>query len=496
MSSFNKRLTVVWIVVLLFIGAAVGLTISSRFDLINTGSAIDRPSLKVSPALTELSNALADVAAAVTPSVVNISTTKTVKQENPINPFLEDPFFRRFFGEPNGGGGRYREFKERSLGSGVIVSPDGYIVTNNHVVDGASDIKVVLSDKNEYKGKVIGSDPRSDVAVIKIDAKKLPTIAWGDSDGLRAGEMVMAVGSPFGLSQSVTTGIISAVGRANVGIADYEDFIQTDAAINPGNSGGALINMKGQLVGINTAIFSRSGGYQGIGFAVPVKMVKQVMDSLIKTGKVVRGWLGVSVQDVSPQLARQFGVEIAEGALVGEVVNGSPADKAGMKRGDVIVGFDGRKVDDSGHLRNMAASTPVGSRVKVDIVRDKSRMTVVVEIGEQPKDAQASQDGPETPETSSALTGVTVQDLTPELIDRLGLDKDVAGVVVITVEQASAADESGLARGDVILSINKKQVKNTKSYNAIVSKLKKEEPVLLLINRQGSVLWMSIGPAD
>lgn len=495
MSSFNKRLTVVWIVVLLFVGAAVGLTISSRFDLINTGSAINRPALKVSPALTELSNALADIAAAVTPSVVNISTTKTVKQENPLNPFLEDPFFRRFFGEPNGGG-RYREFKERSLGSGVVVSPDGYIVTNNHVVDGASDIKVVLSDKSEYKGKVIGSDPRSDVAVIKIDAKNLPTLSWGDSDELRAGEMVMAVGSPFGLNQSVTTGIISAVGRANVGIADYEDFIQTDAAINPGNSGGALINMRGQLVGINTAIFSRTGGYQGIGFAVPVKMVKQVMDSLIKTGKVVRGWLGVSVQAMSPQLAKQFGVENAEGALVGEVVKDSPADKAGMKRGDVIVGFDGRKVDDSGHLRNMAASTPVGSRVKVDIVRDKSRMAVEVEIGEQPKDAQASQGEAETPETSSALTGVTVQDLTPELMDKLGLDKDVAGVVVISVEQASAADEAGLARGDVILSINKKAVKNTKSYNAIVTKLKEEEPVLLLINRQGSVLWMSIGPAD
>lgn len=496
MFGFNKRLTIVWIAVLLFIGAAAGLIISSRFDLINTGSAINRPSLKVSPALTELSNALADIASAVTPSVVNISTTKTVKQENPLYPFFEDPFFKRFFGEPDGGGGKFREFKERSLGSGVIVSHDGYIVTNNHVVEGASEIKVVLPDKSEYKGKVIGSDPRSDVAVIKIDAKNLPALPWGNSDELRAGEMVMAVGSPFGLSQSVTTGIISAVGRANVGITDYEDFIQTDAAINPGNSGGALINMKGQLVGINTAIFSRTGGYQGIGFAVPVKIVKQVMDSLIKTGKVVRGWLGVSVQDVSPQLAKQFGVENAEGALVGEVVKGSPAEKAGIKRGDVIVGVDGRKVEDSGHLRNMAASTNVGSHLKLDIIRDKNRLTVDVEVGEQPKEAQVSQGGAGVPETPSALTGVTVQDLTPEMMDKLGLGKDVTGVVVITVEQGSAADEAGLARGDVILSINKKPVKNTKNYNSIVSKLKKEEPVLLLINRQGSVLWMSIGPAD
>lgn len=497
MLRFNKKITAAWIVVLLFAGAVVGLTISSRFDLINFGSAATRPTLKVSPALTELSNALADVAAAVTPSVVNISTTKTVKQENPLYPFFEDPFLRKFFGQPDGsGGGRYQEFKERSLGSGVIVSPDGYIVTNNHVIDGASEIKVVLNDKSEFKGKVIGTDPRSDIAVIKIDAKHLPALQWGSSDELRAGEMVMAVGSPFGLSQSVTTGIVSAVGRANVGITDYEDFIQTDAAINPGNSGGALINMRGQLVGVNTAIFSRTGGYQGIGFAVPAKIAKQVMDSLVKTGKVVRGWLGVSVQDVTPELAKQFGVENAEGALVGEVVKGSPAEKAGIKRGDVIVAVDGKKVEDSGHLRNMAASTKVGSRLKLDIIRDKNKMTVDVEVGEQPKEAQAGQGGAETPETTSALTGVTVQDLTPEMIDKLGLDKDVAGVVVITVEQGSAADEAGLARGDVILSINKKAVKNTKNYNTIVAKLKKDEPVLLLINRQGATLWMSIGPAD
>ena len=492
----RKELTWVWVSVLLFAGIAAGLTISSRFDLIDKGGAATRP-LKISPALTQLSDAISDVAAAVTPSVVNISTTKTVKQETAQNPFFDDPFFKRFFGEPDGGN-QQREFKERSLGSGVIVSPDGYIVTNNHVVEGATEIKVVLANRDEYKGKVIGADPKSDVAVVKIDAKGLPAISWGDSDKLRAGDLAMAVGSPFGLNQSVTLGIISAVGRANVGIADIEDFIQTDAAINPGNSGGALVNMRGELVGINTAIFSRTGGYQGIGFAVPVKMVKQVMDSLIKTGKVVRGWLGVSVQDVTPQLAKQFGIEQPEGALVGEVIKGSPAEKAGIKRGDVIVTFNGKKVEDSGHLRNMAASTPVGSKVNLEVVRDKRKVPVIVVVSEQPKEVAGGKEegGAETPSTSTALSGVTVQDLTPEVLDKLGLDKGTTGVLVVTVDSGSAADEAGLARGDVIMSINRKPVKNVKTYNGELRKLGKGEPVLLLINRQGAVLWMSISTGD
>ncbi|MGA2192616.1 MAG: DegQ family serine endoprotease, partial [Nitrospirota bacterium] len=408
------------------------------------------------------------------------------------NPFFDDPFFRKFFGEPDQG--KPREFKERSLGSGVIVSADGYIVTNNHVVEGASDIKVVLADRREFKGKVIGADPRSDVAVVKIDAKELPAIAWADSDKLRAGEMVMAVGSPFGLNRSVTMGIISAVGRANVGIADYEDFIQTDAAINPGNSGGALVNMRGELVGLNTAIFSRTGGYQGIGFAVPAKMVKQVMESLMKTGKVVRGWLGVSVQDVTPELAKQFGVP-PEGALVGEIVKGSPAEKAGLKRGDIITEYAGKKIEDSGHLRNLAASTPVGTNVKLEIVREGKKQEINVTVGELPKEAQAGKGG-EQEEKVSALAGVTVDDLTPEMLDRLGLDKDTTGVVVTNVDQGSAADEAGLARGDVIMSINRKSVKNVRQFNEEIRKLGKSEPVLLLINRQGNILWMSVSPAD
>ncbi|MBI5189533.1 MAG: DegQ family serine endoprotease [Nitrospirae bacterium] len=501
MSVRNKRLAAIWAVVLVAAGMLIGLAVSSRFDLMNNGIAdVKPPALKNAAALGQISDGLAEVAGAVIPSVVNISTSKTVRQENPLSPFFDDPLFRRFFGDPGGqgggqGNGKYREFKENSLGSGVIVSDDGYIVTNNHVVDGADEIKVTLSDKREFKGKVIGTDPRSDIAVIRIDATGLPATAWADSDKLRPGEMVMAIGSPFGLSQTTTVGIISAVGRANVGITDYEDFIQTDAAINPGNSGGALVNMKAELVGINTAIFSRSGGYQGIGFAVPSNMVRQVMDSLVKTGKVVRGWLGVSVQDLTPEFAKTFGVVGNVGALVADVVKDSPAEKAGLKSGDVITALNGRPVTDSSHLRNTVAQTPVGSGVKVEVVRDRKKLQLEVKVGELPKGAEEVVEG-QSVETESALAGVKVQDLAPEMRDKLSVGKDVEGVVVVSVEQGSAAEEAGLVRGDVIQSIDRQQVRDVKEYNRLVSGLGKGDSVLLLINRQGSQLWVIITTAD
>ena len=316
--------------------------------------------------LTQLSDAQSEVAAVATPSVVNISTTRVIKsrEEAPFDLF-DDPFFRRFFGDQFPHPNVPKEHKEQSLGSGVIVSEDGYIVTNNHVIEKAQEIKVLLSNKKDYKAKLIGADPKTDIAVIKIDAKGLPALPWGDSNKLKVGEIVFAIGNPFGLNQTVTMGMISAVGRANVGIADYEDFIQTDAAINPGNSGGALINARGELIGINTAILSRTGGYQGIGFAVPSSMARQVMDSLVKYKKVVRGWLGVSIQEVTSDLAEEFGVKDLKGALVSGVMKGSPAEKAGIKQGDVILQFNGKIVEDTGHLRNMVSQTPVGSTVKV-----------------------------------------------------------------------------------------------------------------------------------
>ncbi len=386
MPEKTRKAAWTWAIVLVVAGIAAGLIISSRLNLTTIGGAA-RPPLKTSPELNQMSEAIAGVAAYVTPSVVNISTSKTVKVENPLYPFAQEPFFRRFFGVPFKEP-KYRKYKEQSLGSGVIVSgdgTDGYIVTNNHVVAGAQDITVLLSNKNSYRGTVIGTDPRSDIAVVKIKASGLPSVNWGDSDKMRPGDMVLAVGSPFGLAQTVTMGIVSAVGRGNVGIEDYEDFIQTDTAINPGNSGGALVNMKGELIGINTAIFSQSGGYMGIGFAIPSKMARLVMESIVKTGKVNWGWLGVSVQDLTTDLAKEFGVPTVEGALVAEVLKGSPAEKAGIKKGDVIVSFNGKKVADSTDLRNFTAMSPIGTKVTLGVIRDKKQITVEATIGRMPK---------------------------------------------------------------------------------------------------------------
>src|SRR3990170_1758434 len=329
-------------------GMVLGFTLASDLGWLPSSRAQNESKPAERPALLGAAPNFVEVSKAVKPAVVNISTTRLIKGEEggaQTNPFFEDPFFRRFFGDEF-----YRQFeaprqrKEESLGSGVIIDC-GYIVTNNHVIAKADEIKVVLSDKREFKGKLVGTDPKSDLAVIKIAASNLPTIPWGDSTRLEVGEYVLAVGNPFGLNQTITMGIVSAVGRANVGIADYEDFIQTDAAINPGNSGGALINVHGELIGVNTAIFSRSGGYMGIGFAVPANMARTVMQSLIKGGKVIRGWLGVSIQQVTPELAKQFGLKEARGALVSEVIAESPAVAAGLKDGDVITAFDGKPVE-------------------------------------------------------------------------------------------------------------------------------------------------------
>src|SRR5512135_680821 len=333
--------------------------------------------------IIETSRAFSEIAASISPAVVNISTTKVMRRD--ANPLFDDPFFDFF--------NPFREFrtpkkwKEQSLGSGVIVSADGYIITNNHVVEQADEVRVTLLDKRSFKAKVIGADSKTDVAVVRIDAKDLPTVRWGDSDKLQVGEFVLAIGNPFGLSHTVTMGIISAVGRANVGIADYEDFIQTDAAINPGNSGGPLVNVRGELIGINTAIFSRSGGYQGIGFAVPSNMARLVMDQLMKEGKIVRGWLGVTIQDITPELSQKFGLKDSKGALVGDISKGSPAEKSGMMRGDVILEFNGKEVKSVGSLRNMVSQSKVGSQVKLKILRGGKQIELAALIAELPKEA-------------------------------------------------------------------------------------------------------------
>jgi serine protease Do len=466
------------LILLLFIGYA--------HNLYALSTGIPEDSVNI---LTKTGRAMADVAEAVKPAVVNISSTRIEKiKESPLAPFFEDPFFRRFFDEEFGYPKLPKKRKTTSLGSGVIVSSDGYILTNNHVIKNAEKIKVILSDKREFDGKVIGTDPKTDLAVVKIEATDLPTISWGDSDNLRVGEIVIAIGNPYRLSHTVTMGIVSAVGRANVGIADYEDFIQTDAAINPGNSGGALVNARGELVGINTAIFSTTGGYQGIGFAIPSNMAKIVMNNLIERGKVIRGWLGVSIQPITPELAQQFQLKEEHGSLVADVIDGSPAEKAGIMRGDVIIEYDGKKVDEPYYLRNMVASTPPGTEVKIKVIRNGQIETLWVTIGELPSE-WPEEKGPGKYE--NALSGVSIQELTPELYKKMNVPERIRGVIVSNIEPDSPAI-TRLLRGDIILEINRKAISSIEEYEAVVSKIKKDEDILLLIFRNGSTLFVTI----
>ena len=476
--------------VFLLSGVLIGLALSIGSGRVST--AVSAPAVVAG----EGSNGFPAVAKATMPAVVNISTSRVVKsQGGPASPFMDDPMFKHFFGDQfNKQFQIPRERREASLGSGVIVSADGYIVTNAHVVEKADEIKVLLSDKREFTGKVVGSDPKSDVAVIKINGKDLPTLVWGDSEKIEIGEYALAIGNPFGLNSTITLGIISAVGRANMGIEQYENFIQTDAAINPGNSGGALVNTRGELIGINTAIFSRTGGNMGIGFAIPSNMAKNVMDSLIKTGKVVRGYLGVSIQDVNPKIAKQFGLDKAQGALVGDVVSDSPADQAGIKSGDVIVRFDGKAVENSTMLRHRAAETAVGKNVEVELVRDKQPLKLNLKVVEQPKDMTASSGSVKGEGKSTTLAGLEVRDITSEAARQLNLPRGTKGVLVSQVEVGSAAEEAGVQAGDVIIELNRKPVRNIEDFQRLSKSIGKNDSSLLLIVRQGSRLFIAINP--
>ncbi len=449
-----------------------------------------------SPVALAGSNGFPAVAKATMPAVVNISTTRVVKGHGgQASPFMDDPVFRHFFGDEFSKRFQIpRDRRESSLGSGVIVSADGYIVTNAHVVDKADEIKVLLSDKREFTGKVVGSDPKSDIAVIKISGKDLPILNWADSEKLEVGEYVLAIGNPFGLNSTITLGIVSAVGRANMGIEQYENFIQTDAAINPGNSGGALVNTRGELVGINTAIFSRTGGNMGIGFAIPSNMAKGVMDSLVKHGKVVRGYLGVSIQDVNAKIAKQFGLDKARGALVSEVVSASPAEQGGIQTGDVIVRLDGKAIENSTQLRHRVAELPVGQGVEVEVLRDKKPVKLTVKIAEQPKDMTASGESVKGEGKSPAFAGLEVQNLTPDISRKLNLARGTKGVVVSTVESGSAAEESGVQPGDVIVELNRKAVRNTDDFLRLSKSLGKDDSALLLLVRQNRKLFIAINP--
>jgi serine protease Do len=405
----------------------------------------------------------APVVKKVAPAVVKIVTTTTIKHTGAEPDFgFNDPFWRHFFGDQFGQMQPHRQFgpeRERGLGSGVIVSKDGYILTNNHVVDSADEVKVSLTDGREFTAKVIGRDPKSDIAVVKIDAKELPTVPLADSDKVQVGDVVLAIGNPFGVGQTVTSGIISATGRGNMGIEDYEDFIQTDAAINPGNSGGALVDAEGRLIGINTAILSRSGGNQGIGFAIPSDLAHNVMDSLVKYGHVTRGYLGVMIQDITPALASQFKLKDSQqGALVGDVVPKGPADKAGLRDGDVIMSFDGRKVTDSRHLKLIVAETKPDSTVPVQILRDGLTKTVEVTVKQLPGTEQLAKADRNNGEDTGTLNGVGVEDLNRQARQQFNIPESVKGAVVTEVRPDSASAEAGLKPGDVIQEINRHPV--------------------------------------
>lgn len=417
----------------------------------------------------------------VIPAVVSIASTVMVRDQAfsdetlPFGLFKEPPA-RRQYGQ----------------GSGVIVSPDGYIVTNNHVVADAVDVEVILADRRQYKGKVVATDPKTDVAVVKINGTNLPTVPWADSSTLAVGEFVLAIGNPLGLSRTVTFGIVSAVGRADVGVADFEDFIQTDAPINPGNSGGALVNVNGELVGINTAIASPTGGSVGVGFAIPSNMARAAMQSLIKTGRVVRGFLGASTQDVTPSLGKIFRLPDVKGAIVTDLQAKGSAERAGLKRGDVVVRFDGRDVMDSGQLRNLVAQSPIGSKHRLDLIRDGKAYQAELTVQEAPRErAKKSQTASAAASTSHPLTGVVFDDVTPPLARQMDLAVN-SGVVVTDIEEGSLAESSGLQPGDVVLELNRQPVHNFAAFQRLADPLKPTDLALLLVNRQGNALYIPI----
>jgi Do/DeqQ family serine protease len=426
------------------------------------------------------------------PAVVSIASTKVVKisgGDEGLSPLFDDPMFRQFFGDgPQNRFGKQGEQREQGLGSGVIVAADGYILTNNHVIDDANEIRIYTSDKRELKARVIGADPKTDIAVVKVEAKNLPTLPFADSSQAQVGDIVLAIGNPFGVGQTVTMGIISATGRGNLGIEDYEDFIQTDAAINPGNSGGALINASGQLIGVNTAILSRAGGNQGVGFAVPANLARTVMNQLLKNGKVVRGYLGVMIQPVTPEIAKAFNLPDARGALVGEVTPDGPAARAGLAQGDVIIELNGARVDDNRELRLKIGQLAPGSAIRLKLLRDGNPREANATLGELPNEKEAASDG--KPESGSP-DGLSVENLTPQIARRLGLQSSASGVVVTGAQDGSRADDAGLRRGDVIQQVNRRPVNNVAEFERAM-KQAGDKSAVLLVNRNGHTSFVAL----
>jgi serine protease Do len=443
----------------------------------NRKESVEAPVKEVPKDILATQQGFVSLVKAVTPSVVNIST---IGKKKLVRPFFEaSPFFEDFFGD-RGGRPQYR--REHSLGSGFIINKEGYIVTNDHVVRDAETIQVKLSNESVYSGKVIGSDPKTDIAVIKIDAKEpLPAAVFGDSNKLQVGQWAIAIGNPFGLDRTVTVGVISATGRSNMGIETYEDFIQTDASINPGNSGGPLLNIYGEVIGINTAIVAAG---QGIGFAIPVNMAKQVVSQLISKGNVSRGWLGVSIQTVTEEMARSFGLPRAYGALVNDVVAGGPAAKAGILQGDVITGFAGNTVKDVRQLQRQVGETAVGKRVEVELYRNGKQLKVFV----TPTAAENAPSQVQKPsEREAGALGLSVEELGAEMRGR-----GMSGVVVSDLEPGGIAEDSGIQRGDVIVSVNQKKVRNLAEYQGAMKDAVAKGAVTLLVKRGNASIYFAL----
>jgi serine protease Do len=443
--------------------------------------------------LGSLANGFASVLKPALPAVVNIHTSKIVRPKPNESPFFNDPFFRQFFGDQFGDM-KPAPQREQSLGSGVIITHDGTIITNNHVVEGASDIKVYLEDKREFAAKVIGTDPQTDIAVLKINASGLSTLPLGDSSRLQVGDVVLAIGEPFGLAGTATAGIVSATGRGGFGIEGYEDFIQTDAAINPGNSGGALIDLHGDLIGINTAILAGGGGgNQGVGFAIPINMARKVVDQIVEHGKVVRGYLGVHIQDLTPELARQFGLTQGAGALIGDVQPDTPASRAGLKKGDVVTAVNGQSVSSANQLRNEISQTAPGASVTMKVWRDGRSEDFKITLGTFPEKSAKFEGGESA---GHALEGLHVQDLTPDIAQELQIPAGTRGVVITSVDASSPAAAAGLDRGFVILEANHKPVSNVSQYRAAIESAGNQSVLLLVMapNSGGASQYVVVEP--